>query len=773
MSSYNGGEPSDNPWSLDLNNMTAPLSQLHQAQQQTYQLSAQYEAEVERLRSLHEENVRYVDMRHQENWMKLKQDVEEIELKMSENHSYQIEQLKGFYETQLNQQKSFYEQQMNMVSKKTDKLDSELSELRVELEIAHQQQRQKEIDITSLKTQLKDMTHRSEKLLDKSEDLEREVSKLQFTCDTLRAENRKLTFQKENVEVTRQDIERDRRSQQLFDSKKSGDVSHLTNIDQQKDNHSMSSKEDDTRSESFASVSEAWDSQSIGSATPSIVSQARDLAVLANTHRVNSGHTTAAKTTTKNTTNRQRHPTPAFFGNNSPTSQQWLQQFRKVIIYHQYNETECIAEFMMAMQGHANAWWDSQDSTTKNSFELLITSFEKFYGGSKASMARSIATLKTLAQNKEPMSTFCPRLMNLFMVVAKDNVELQLSFFYAAVDSKVADSVLATRPGSLVDAVNVAIELEQGSLYKTGGPSTSRSTVVPPVDWTPMAPSSSNDPMDVDVNAQYARQKNWGQKDKVTKCYVCDRTNHVMKDCRLLQEAKNKAKDSQGKKYTKGSFNKKKNYRPETKNSNAQQALQVEGTINQKDNDSDNLEMDITNSYFHFLHQNNQEVQTSNLSEQLIPTITGGLNDATNFILDAFVSTKPTGEVLKTKVLVDTGANISTITRREAETLLLPFSEAAPLRIVYGNASSGVSTQAVWMSCNIQGMDLGGFYLRVVETQNLPFILGMDWLIQKKLLLDPLYKQLIPRSSITGIIGQVNAVSASEVGKTDFTGILN
>lgn len=170
MSSYNGGEPSDNPWSLDLSNMTAPLSQLHQAQQQTYQLSAQYEAEVERLRSLHEENVRYVDMRHQENWMKLKQDVEERELKMSENHSYQIEQLKGFYETQLNQQKSFYEQQMNMVSKKTDKLDSELSELRVELEIAHQQQRQKEIDITSLKTQLKDMTHRSEKLLDKSED---------------------------------------------------------------------------------------------------------------------------------------------------------------------------------------------------------------------------------------------------------------------------------------------------------------------------------------------------------------------------------------------------------------------------------------------------------------------------------------------------------------------------------------------------------------------------------------------------------------------------
>lgn len=84
---------------------------------------------------------------------------------------------------------------------------------------------------------------------------------------------------------------------------------------------------------------------------------------------------------------------------------------------------------MMAMQGHANTWWEAQDENVKNNFELLIDAFERFYGGSKASITCSIATLKTLSQNKEEMATLGPRLMNLIMTGAKENVELQLSFF--------------------------------------------------------------------------------------------------------------------------------------------------------------------------------------------------------------------------------------------------------------------------------------------------------------------------------------------------------
>lgn len=76
-----------------------------------------------------------------------------------------------------------------------------------------------------------------------------------------------------------------------------------------------------------------------------------------------------------------------------------------------------------------------------------------------------------------------------------------LVFFYAAVDSKVADAVLSTRPRTLVDAVYVAIELEQGILYKTGS-SSNKVPLVQTVDWSPMG-SGGNDPMEIDVNAQF------------------------------------------------------------------------------------------------------------------------------------------------------------------------------------------------------------------------------------------------------------------------------
>lgn len=131
------------------------------------------------------------------------------------------------------------------------------------------------------------------------------------------------------------------------------------------------------------------------------------------------------------------------------------------------------------------------------------------------------------------------------------------------------------------------------------------------------------------------------------------------------------------------------------------------------------------------MYQNNQATEDDiNALEDLIPSLNGGGHqDETNFILEATVLDRPGEGSLKTNVLVDTGANISTITRKEAERLSLNFVEAAPVRIIYGNQSSGISKQSVWMNVAIQGMELGGFFLRVVETQNLSTILGMDWLL--------------------------------------------
>ncbi|KAG2199942.1 hypothetical protein INT47_009268 [Mucor saturninus] len=573
----------------------------------------------------------------------------------------------------------------------------EVSNLRQSLEIARQQQLRNEETIVLLRTQLNEMTSRSEDLYERAEDLNQEVDKLQFTCDTLRAENRKLTGQikmvspiRDEAVVTRTDIERDQYKQQLVqDEQRRSTQSSI--LYHQRSNVTNSVVDEEARSEQFESVNNSWDNQSIGSATPSIVSQARQLANMVSTNRVNTGRATSQKPSQS----RNKHPTPAFFGTTKPSAQEWLSQFRKVVIYHQYSDEVCIAEFMMAMQGHANSWWEAQTQAVKTDFEKLIDAFEKFYGGSKASMARAIATLKTLTQNKKAMATFGPRLMNLITTVASGNAELQLSFFYAAVDSKVADAVLATRPNSLVDAVNVAIELEQGMLYKAST-SGGRSTVIPKVDGSPMtADNTGVEPMDVDVNAQYRHHKS-GSRDKkstVMKCHVCDKPNHVMKDCFLLRDAKALAKERQDKKVN--SNDKGKKSKEDVKNSHTQQAFAIPSKdLNPEKDESDNLDTDITNNFYNLLYQNSQTFMDPTDQDELIPSIAGGMNDGTNFILEASVTIPSSGEVRKTNELVDTGTNISTITRQEAERLSLEFTEAAPLRIVYGNASSGLSKLA-------------------------------------------------------------------------------
>lgn len=85
----------------------------------------------------------------------------------------------------------------------------------------------------------------------------------------------------------------------------------------------------------------------------------------------------------------------------------------------------------------------------------------------------------------------------------------------------------------------------------------------------------------------------------------------------------------------------------------------------------------------------------------------------------------------------------------EAEKLGLEMVRAPLFNIIYGNSSKSVSDQAVWLSCKIKGRDHGGFYVRVVTRQNITTIFGMNWLLKRRVLIDPLYKELIPQSWVS------------------------
>lgn len=71
-----------------------------------------------------------------------------------------------------------------------------------------------------------------------------------------------------------------------------------------------------------------------------------------------------------------------------------------------------------------------------------------------------------------------------------------------------------------------------------------------------------------------------------------------------------------------------------------------------------------------------------------------------------------------------------------------------PLRITYENYSEGILRNTTWIECEFQDQEFGGFAFRVVAQQNVPINIGMDWMLKSQVLIDPLYKKLIPRSCL-------------------------
>ncbi|OBZ80371.1 hypothetical protein A0J61_11580, partial [Choanephora cucurbitarum] len=216
--------------------------------------------------------------------------------------------------------------------------------------------------------------------------------------------------------------------------------------------------------------------------------------------------------------------------------------------------------------------------------------------------------------------------------------------------------------------------------------------------------------------------------------------------------------------------NEKKDKRPKnlgTHRSNLQQVTSVQsGSISSDSNEKidENDLLDFTDNIFYNLCNQNSQGYIEE-EEQFVPNAMGRLRGRTNFSLPCVIKPTSNTNAANTTVLIDTGAMISSISEEEATRLGLQVEDAPPIRITYGNSSSDVSGEAVRMPCEIQRVDYGLVYLRTVKKQNVPILLGMDWLLKTRVLVDPYEKTLIPRDKLLDLVSlnnqQVKEITAS------------
>lgn len=375
---------------------------------------------------------------------------------------------------------------------------------------------------------------------------------------------------------------------------------------------------------------------------------------------------------------------------------------------------------MMAMQSYANKWWATVDEATRTDFQAIVTAFQAFYGGEDEAMAKAIAAKRTMKQSDEAMTSFGTRLLLEVTTIAKDNSQLQLNYVYGAVNTSVSEAVLPTRPKNILEAIGVAIEVEQNIRYSSFHSSNSTAKIPSAAKiWPPMGTESrGDDPMECDINAQqYRGGKSFqtkGNSNKSRQCFICERTNHVAEDCFLLKKAK-ALNDSESKEKK----SKKNERHPKSSGNRSNNAQTAEPIDNggRSGTESANMEKDITNHLFYKMMfpsdspAFNHSQLFDNKNENLMPTLCGSSGDPTSFVLNAEVKNGIDDRIMTTKVLMDTGANISTISEEEVHRHGLTFVKVPPIKRTYGNSSSGISNEAVWIPCTIQNMLFKKFVL--------------------------------------------------------------
>ncbi|KAI7878539.1 uncharacterized protein EV154DRAFT_486172 [Mucor mucedo] len=125
----------------------------------------------------------------------------------AECHQSQMEELKGFYSQQLQAQGDIHAEQLKDTQNMVKQLQADVSDLRRQLEIAHQQGLEKDSAILGYKTQLIGLNDRCIECVNRAEQADIELVSTQSVFDQLREENRKLRSQLEKVP---QDLEHQR-----------------------------------------------------------------------------------------------------------------------------------------------------------------------------------------------------------------------------------------------------------------------------------------------------------------------------------------------------------------------------------------------------------------------------------------------------------------------------------------------------------------------------------------------------------------------------------
>ncbi|KAG0862669.1 hypothetical protein G6F16_012356 [Rhizopus arrhizus] len=396
-------------------------------------------------------------------------------------------------------------------------------------------------------------------------------------------------------------------------------------------------------------------------------------------------------------------------------------------------------EFMMAMQGPANDWWMTLSEVQQNDYFLAAQAFEAFYGGDETAMARAISALNHMKQGKETMQDFGPKLLLVITTITRDNFQLQMHYFHQAVNEEVGRAVIPTKPQTIHEAVQNAIDMERNMNHFGSSLNGTRNT--PYLGGQATGPIG--DPMDVDLNFQRSKKsykKNFKDSGKKRTCLICDRENHIAKDCYYLKKARAAMPSND--------YKKEKSPKTIGMHRNNLQQVTSMSSGNIQNESIYEQPLDITDNLFYKLYQQNTQgcEDLDTLEELYIPSEVGGSKEGTNFSLTSSVFVKELGKTLSTSVLIDTGAMISTISRDEADRLHLVSETTPPIMITYGNSSKGLSQEAVQFPCYIDGAHYQNAYLRLTNRQNVPIILGMDWLLKTRVLVDPWKKTLIPRT---------------------------
>lgn len=429
---------------------------------------------------------------------------------------------------------------------------------------------------------------------------------------------------------------------------------------------------------------------------------------------------------------KSRHKTPFFDGTGSVTARDWLRQFEKLIEYHQWDSHTALAEFKISMTGAADTWFCNLSRAVQNNLDSVVMAFEKNYGGTALEKSKAINTLSKLKQGKESMETFAPKVRSLiYTVIPGDDpasFQHQMSYFLPTLDHQLATMVVAARTSTFSEAVDVAIETERGLSFLQNAKQ-NRNQAAPTIGPTLPTHSKDDTVEAMDLNAQRfhsskSQKPKTEDKEKTSKkCLFCQKPGHLYKQRFLLKKIKDETNT------------KKSEYR-----SNVQQVKVETGT--ESGIEISNKELDLTTNLFHQLGGYSQNMQES--VDRYIPVVKGGTGHPdTSFVVEIFVNKEE-----KSEALMDTGAMITTISRKEANRLGLELQPAPPLRITYGNESSGMSTATTVFSCVVNGVEYGEHAARVVDRQNIDCIFGMDWLLSMDVLLDPREKALVARDTI-------------------------